>query len=144
MYKPAKQRVEDAIIPALLDAIMSQNPKGFEDAIIALRADIKGEIGSDQKLIRRVHRAQSAISKYFIKHNWPTRKAFMLLSALADKLHQANVVCFRDSTKEVIKFIDDTIVGAYDRMPEIKKIDASAIKQVPKVLGILEKQGLFV
>ena len=43
----------------------------------------------------------------------------------------------------VVTNIDTIIVKGYEEMPHIKKLDISAIKQVPKVLKLLQDEGLF-
>ncbi len=149
-YKPDKQRVEDAIIPALLEELMNshieqmpdKDPKVYDKALGLLMPDILTELTGDAKLCKRLNRLKKVVIDYMAAQRWSIPKAYMVISALADILHQNNSVEFGEGTKEVVSDISEIILENYND-EEIKSRDESALKQAPKLLKVFQKEGYF-
>jgi hypothetical protein len=149
-YKPDKQRVEDAIIPALLEELMvshieqlpDRDPKVYDKALGLLMPDILREINGSDKLCNRLNRLKKVVINNMAKQGWTIPKSYMAVSALADILHQNNLVEFGEGTKEVVSDISEVILENYND-EAIKNQDESALKQAPKLLKIFQKEGYF-
>lgn len=155
MYKSDKMRVEDAIIPSLLEAFllmqlkyMKESEKHiFDKALEMLRKDILAEIGDNNpKLSKRLRRLEGIIIDHCVSNGWATNKAIMLISHLASALEEAGALILGESTRQVLIDINDTIVKGYDdkELQGIKAVDISAAKQAPKILGLMKKAGYFI
>jgi len=148
MYKNDRQRIEDAIIPYMLEALMLTHIKdtpehadSYKKALDLVRIDIKKEL-NNPSLIRRATRIEKEVLKMWQKNKYNTRKAYMVLSYLAASLHEQEAVILGDSTRTVLDDMNKIIVDAYDD-ENIKKQDISAAKQVKHVTKILNDNGLF-
>ena len=144
MYKSARKRIEDAIIPFMIEGVMRIHKiDSCSEHKAALTEDVKQEIGNNPKLYRRLIRIEKKLQHFYLKNNWKTPKMFMILTALAESLYKQGEIALRDKTQAVISDIDQEIVRGYECMPGIQKLDESAVKQVPKVFKLLQEEGLF-
>ena len=149
-YKNDKMRIEDALIPALLERLMLTHltwlPDEYKDtydiALSLLRPEIEREINGNVKLGKRLHRILNLIREYFDKQDWGIPKSHMVVSILGDILHCEQMVILGKGTQQVIKDISELIVENYYD-DEIKKQDESAIKQAPKLLKFIQQHGYF-
>lgn len=148
-YKSDRQRVEDAIIPSVLEALMlnhiqqlpEKDPTVYDKALGLLRQDLKDNIRNGQ-LSKRLLRLEKKILKFFESNGWEIRKAYMIMSYLAAALDESGAVLLGEGTKTVVKDMSD-IISAHYHEEEIKKQDESAAKQVPKVLRLIQEEGYF-
>ena len=109
-YKNDKMRIEDALIPTLLNELMIQHiqqltdkdPSTYDKAFALLRPDIAKEI-NNEKLHKRMNRLKESIFQWFIKQGWVIPKAYMCVSLLADILHANDAVVLGEGTKEVVE-----------------------------------------
>lgn len=144
MYKSARKRIEDAIIPFMIEGVMRiHNDDSCLEYIAALAEDVKQEIGGDLKLYKRLARIEKKLQLFYLKNDWKTNKIFMILTALAESLYKQEEIALSDKTLGVLTEIDKAIVDGYECMPGIQKLDESAFKQVPKVFKLLQEEGLF-
>ena len=148
MYKSDIQRIEDGIIPFVLETLMvthvrefPEREEGYRDALRLIREDIKIELNTD-KLLRRAARIERKLLRFWESNNCEIRKGYMIISYLAAALDEQDAVVLGENTRSVLKEINDIITSAYDNK-DILKQDKSAAKQVPKVLAILQEEGLF-
>lgn len=149
-YKNDKMRIEDALIPTLLNELMIQHiqqltdkdPSTYDKAFALLRPDIAKEI-NNEKLHKRMNRLKETIFQWFIKQGWVIPKAYMCVSLLADILHTNDAVVLGEGTKEVVRDISQIVVEHYDD-EKIKKQDESAAKQAPKLLKFIQQQGYYI
>jgi hypothetical protein len=148
MYKSDRQRIEDAIIPSLLEFLMVSQIKQIPDrekdlkvALELLQKDLRLELSTD-KLQRRVRRIEKKVTKYMEKDKCEIRKAYMIVSYLAASLDEQGAILLGEGTRQVLMDMNETIVSAYDEEGILKQ-DKSAAKQVPKILKILQDEGLF-
>lgn len=150
-YKPDKARIEDAIIPALLEELMTSHieqmpdadPKVYDKPLSLLMPDILNEINGSEKLCNRLNRLKKVIINNMANQGWTIPKSYMAVSALADILHQNNLVEFGDGTKQVVSDISEVIIEHYSE-ESVRCQDESALKQAPKLLKIFQKEGYFV
>jgi len=148
-YKSDKIRVEDALIPCVLEALMlshleqvSIESDSYDKAFELLRPDIATEV-KEPKVMRRLNKLKDKVITFFTDQKCEVRKAYMIISALASTLHEKEAVSLGEGTKEVIIDIDDIIMQHYDD-EDIKRQDESAMKQVPKLLKVIQQEGYFI
>lgn len=150
MYKNDKMRIEDALIPVILEELMIQhiaqlpdkNPNTYDKAFALLRPDIRKEI-TNEKQYKRMARIKGVVFKWLEKQGWTIPKAYMTISALADLLHQNGAAELGEGTKEVVADISQIILEHYNE-DNIKQQDESALKQAPKLLKLIQQQGYFI
>lgn len=150
-YKNDKMRVEDALIPALLEELMTshieqlpdRNPKVYDKAFALLLPDIHKEMNGNLKLYNRLNRLKKHVIDGMARQKWTIPKSYMAVSALADILHQNNLVELGEGTKEVVQDISQIILESYDD-DDIKNQDESALKQAPKLLKVIQQQGYYI
>ncbi len=150
-FKSDRLRIEDALIPALLEELMTshieqlpdRNPKVYDKAFALLLPDIHKEMNGNLKLYNRLNRVKKHVIDGMAKQKWPIPKAYMAVTALADILYQTNGANLGEGTKEVISDISEIIVENYND-ESIKNQDESALKQAPKLLKIIQQQGYYI
>jgi hypothetical protein len=148
IYKADRTRIEDALIPALLESLMIchlgqlENKTSYDKALALLKPDIMAELKGSKSVSKRLVRVMNLVIGYFEDNGWNTCKCYMIVSALADALHLQGAVILGEGTQEVVRDITKIIDENYDD-EEIKAQLESAQKQVPKVLRILQKEGYF-
>jgi hypothetical protein len=163
-YKSDLNRVSDAIIPFVLEGLMlcqiKQDPPAaphYEKPLKILRKAINAEVMHDKKVMNRLVRIEKKLLKFWVKNKQVNRKSIMVMSHLAAALvaqekafedEEGNliiekVVDLSQELKDLLQEINEIFVGSYSTMPEIEKIDISAAKQAPKVLKLLQEEGLF-
>lgn len=148
MYKKDLHRIEDAIIPFILESLMlshirelPERENGYKEALKLLSVDIAENLNT-QKLLKRASKIENKVLKYWQDNGQEIRKAYMVMSYLSSLLDEHEVVALSAGTKEVLLDINNIIRKAY-KDEGIVKQDLSAEKQMPKVLRILQKEGLF-
>jgi len=97
----------------------------------------------DKKVFSRLVRIEKKLLKFWVKDDQVVRKSIMVMSHLASALVEQEAVILSQEITDLLIEINEIIVTSYDRMPEIKAIDISAAKQAPKVLKLLQEEGLF-
>ena len=150
-YKPDKLRIEDALIPALLEELMQshieqlpdKDPTTYDKAFALLLPDIHKEMGGNPKLYNRLNRIKKYVIDGMAKQKWTIPKSYMAVSALADILHVNNLAQLGEGTKEVVSDISQIIVEHYND-ESIKQQDESALRQAPKLLKIIQQQGYYI
>jgi len=148
MYKSDRQRIEDGIIPFILEALMLSHIKqlpnrkdDFNVALELLNKDIEKEF-HNAALTRRASRIEKKILEHWQDNDCEIRKAYMIMSYLAKALDEQEALEIGESTRKVVNDIDEIIaIGCSDE--NVLKQDISAAKQVPKVLRLLQEEGLF-
>lgn len=147
-YKRAQEAVEDAIIPFLIDclflSLVDQQPalkSKVEKARRLLAPDIHDNASHSKAVLRRIDRVGNKVLKHMA--GWELRKSHMVISKLGAALVQEQAVALSPGTKEVIKDISGEIKKGYEHDEGIILQDKSASKHVPKVLKILQDEGLF-
>lgn len=144
-------RVEDAIIPALLEELMTSHieqmpdcdPKIYDKALALLMPDILKELNGDVKLCNRLNRLKKVIIAYMADQRWTIPKAYMVVRRVAYELYRNNKVDLGDGALEVVQDMNDIIEQAHDD-EKIYKQDESAFKQAPKLLKVFQKEGYFI
>jgi hypothetical protein len=149
-YKSDLNRVSDAIIPFVLEGLMlcqiKQDPPAaphYEKPLKILREAINAEVMHDKKVMNRLVRIEKKLLKFWVKNKQVNRKSIMVMSHLAAALVAQEAVILSQEITDLLIEINEIIVTSYDRMPEIKAVDISAAKQAPKVLKLLQEEGLF-
>lgn len=150
LYKSDLNRVSDAIIPFVLEGLMlcqiKQDPPAgvhYEKPLKILREATNAEVMHDKKVMNRLVRIEKKLLKFWVKDGQVVRKSIMVMSHLASALVEQEAVILSQEITDLLIEINEIIVTSYDKMPEIKAIDISAAKQVPKVLKLLQEEGLF-
>jgi hypothetical protein len=148
MYKKDLHRIEDSIFPILLEGLMlcqiKHDPtyaKSYEKPLKILRENYKQNINTP-KLLRRAERIEKKVLKHWNANDCVVRKSIMELSYLVAELEKQEALMLQPDIKQIFIEINDIIVSAYDDK-DILKQDKSAAKQAPKVLKILQDEGLF-
>lgn len=151
-YKSDKARIEDAIIPALLEELMMSHIEQMPDSdsriyakpLSLLMPDILKEISGSQKLCNRLNRLKGVIMGHMMHQGWTIPKAYMVLTAFADILHTSEfeLVTLGKGTQKVVTRLSKSIVRHY-KEESIKNQDESALKQAPKLLKIFQREGYF-
>lgn len=150
VYKNDKMRIEDALIPVILEELMVQHveqlpdkdPAVYDKAFALLRPDIAADI-INEKLYKRMARIKGAIFDYLREQGWTIPKAYMVVRRVAYQLYQDNKVDLRDGALTVVQDINDTIEEHFHE-DDIVKQDESALKQAPKLLKFIQQQGYFI
>lgn len=147
-YKKDSERIEDAIIPSILEALMlshvaqiPQNKKHFEKHLQLLKSDIFLEANSI-KLRKRLERIEKKVLKHFEQNKILIPKAYMIITFLADKLNELEAIQLNGNTRQVISEISHEIKKGY-KDESIKQMDYEAEQEVPQVLTLLQQEGLF-
>lgn len=148
MYKSDKQRIEDAIIPylfgSLIQAHVAANPKvkkHFAQKLWLLRRGVNVNANTE-KLNNRLFRLNRKISNHFHKNKCEIRKAYMILSYIANSLMEQRAVVLGKGAKKVIRSMDKEIAaGCVDI--DVRRQDESAAKQAPKVMKLILDEGYF-
>ncbi len=150
-YKNDKMRVEDALIPALLEELMTshieqlpdRSPNVYDKAFALLLPDISKEMNGNPKLYKRLNRLKKKVIDDMTKQKWTIPKSYMAVTALADILHLNGLAELGEGTKEVVQDISEIVVEHYND-EAIKNQDESALKQAPKLLKIIQQQGYYI
>ena len=84
MYKKDIHRIEDAIIPFILEGVMQMyGDKSFKETIGLLQSDVMEEIRSKPKLTNRLSRVEKKLLTHFRQNNWKTNKIFMIILGIS-------------------------------------------------------------
>lgn len=151
-YKKAKERIEDALIPGLLLMVVrcyisqAHDEGEFGKTRKILQDYIKEVLGSNKKLYRRLDRSCLSVYNYFYDQKFDTRKCFLALSAWAKALIEANAIEVDKSSSfyGILADLDKVAATGYDSIKNFDKIEFSALKHVPALHKLAEKQGYFV
>ena len=153
MYKNQRMRVEDGIIPMLLESLMlthkKQLPEGntsYDKSLPLIQEDIAQEIKGCDGAARALLRLDNKIIRHFVANKWMTHKCYMIISHLASSLVDAGALELKPNTIAVLERINSVVIDAYvdgEIGEDIKMVDASAAKQTPRVLDILKKEYYF-
>jgi len=148
VYKKDLHRIEDSIIPFILEGLLfaqikqrPQNEKLYADALNILRKGYIQDLNSRQ-LLRRAERIEKKVVKYWSDNDYIIRKSIMVLSYLAAALNASEALILQPETQQLFKEINEIITDAYGD-EDILKQDKSAAKQMPKILDILQAEGLY-
>ena len=150
-YKPDKLRIEDALIPALLEELMQSHieqmpdadPKVYDWAFELLLPDIMNEMNNNKKLFTRLNRTKKKTIDWMASQKWGIPKAYMVVRRVAYELYQNGKVDLGEGTLKVVQDINDQVEEAHVE-EKILRQDESAIKQAPKLLKIIQQQGYFI
>lgn len=156
MYKDI-HRVQDAIIPALLESVSLCHIKaspGDADAYKTMLDIVRKALGdcfSDLtekqrvRLYRRLDRVVNKILLYIKREDFDTRKMFLTVTEWARALMEAGaIIVQKDSLMwELLCDIGTVIQKGYKDIANFEKIDASALKHVPKIHEIALQEGYF-
>ncbi len=152
-----RNRIEDAIIPALLESIalahIKADPKCTDayEAMLEIVREAVGECfnGLDTKrrlqLYRRLDRLANKIIMYFKKESFDTRKMFLTISAWIAALIEAGGVVFPEGSKMwgLLEDMGDIIQRGYKEIEDFDRIDRSALKHTNKIHSIAVNEGYF-
>lgn len=148
MYKKDLHRIEDSIIPLILEGLLmsqiKQAPefeKAYQRALTILRNSYVEDLNTPQ-LLKRAERIERKLLKFWNENDYIIRKSIMVLSYLAAALEKQNAFSLKPEIKTLFQEINTIITDAYNDENVLKQ-DQSAAKQVPKALSILQKEGLF-
>jgi|11_taG_2_1085331.scaffolds.fasta_scaffold04334_9 hypothetical protein len=148
MYKKDLYRIEDNIIPFVLEGLLmsqiKQEPKfeePYKKALSILRESYIQDLNTP-KLLRRAERIERKLLKFWSDNNCIIRKSIMVLSHLIAALDKENALSLKPEIEILFQEINTIITNAYDDN-NILKQDQSAAKQTPKILAILQDEGLF-
>lgn len=145
-------RVEDGIIPMLLESLMlthkaqlGKDNTSYDEALRLIKGDIAEEIEGCNGAAKALLRLDKKIINFFVANKWMVHKCYMIISHLASSLVNAGAIELKANTTQVLKEINDIIVKAYDEEigEDIKKVDISAAKQAPRILDIIKKEYYF-
>ena len=153
MYKKDSMRVEDGIIPMLLESLLmaqmqhkASYKKRFKDHLAALREDIKKEIQGSKSATKTLLRIDTKVLKLFCDNGWCTRKCTMIVSYLAADIARCERVRLGDNTLVILFILNRWIrIASYNKVfgKDVKALDKSAAKQVNKVMKIILDEGYF-
>lgn len=158
MYKDI-QRIEDALLPALLEGIawshIRKEPSCkpyYEQMLTILKETIDKcfeglTIDKRIRLYRRLDRIVNKTSRYFVRHKFDTRKAFLSLSEWITALLKANAIVIDPKSKYwgLLEDMGEIIQkNGYGEIENFEKIDASAIDHVPKLHKLVQQEGYFI
>jgi len=153
MYKNQRMRVEDGIIPMLLESLMvthkQQLPEGntsYDEALGLIQQDISEEIHGNTSAAKSLLRLDRKVIRHFVSNGWMVHKCYMIVSHLASALVDAEALELKENTKQVLQEINNIVTKAYndnDIGENIKAVDKSAAKQAPRILEILQKEYYF-
>jgi len=148
-----RQRIEDCIIPASFYGVLQSHvkngigdPEEYKQKLAMLRRVVEKAIGNNQKLVRRLDRMMAKLNKHFVKHKFTTRKVVLAISEWNRILLDSGAIDdnLNPEYYDFLKYIKDTIIKeGYGTIENFEKIDASALKHVPILHQIAEKEGYF-
>ena len=148
MYKKDLHRIEDSIIPFILEGLLLSQIKQapefkepYEKPLNILRKAYQVDLNTP-KLLKRAERIEKKLLKYWNENGYVIRKSIMQLSYLVAQLKKEDALILDCNVEKLFKEINDIIKNAYNDA-DILKQDKSAIKHVPKALKILQNEGLF-
>lgn len=148
MYKKDLHRIEDSIIPFILEGLLMSQIKqapefkdSYTKALSILRKSYEDDLNTT-KLLKRAERIEKKLLKHWCKNDTIIRKSIMILSHLAGSLDEQHAISLKPEIKNLFQEINQIITSAYDD-ENILKQDQSAAKQTPKILAILQDEGLF-
>lgn len=149
MYKKDLHRIEDSIIPFILEGLLisqiKQDPsfqEPYKQALHILRKSYAIDLNTP-KLLKRAARIEKKVLKYWNKNDYIIRKSIMVLSYLIAALDEQDAFCLDTEVRVLFEEINTIIKTAYQKDENILKQDKSAAKQVPKILAILQGEGLY-
>ena len=153
MYKSDRQRVEDGIIPMILESlVLSQMEfkesyrKRFKKYLLLLSEDIKTEIKGSRSATKTLLRLDRKVIKHFVANDWDTRKSCMIISYMASALVDAGGVQLGENTTKILRMLNRLIISSFKGKAFgdiVQKVDTSAAKQMPRVLKIIQNEGYF-
>lgn len=157
MYKDI-HRIEDSIIPALLEGIIfshikhEPNVKESYEIAIGIVADTINQcyngIYCDKrvKLLNRMNRIVNKLNRYLVKEKFDTRKAFLTISAWAAALIEAQALIVEPGSKiyKLLQDMGEVIQTGYTEIENFEKIDASAINHVESLHKLAQEEGYFL
>lgn len=149
MYKSDKHRVEDAFIPFCLYSLVKQHKDddtedraAYEEGLQKLSQDINKNITS-RHLAERLEKLRNSLFAPFVEEKMPRRKAYMIFSRLAYILHENEAIELSENCIEILNSMNDEFEKNIHN-EDIRKQDASAAKQVGKVLLKLQQKRYYL
>lgn len=147
-----RQRIEDAIIPALFRGLIyshvRQSPevaKTYDLALEVLQETIRNALSRNYKLLRRLDRICGKINKYFVQNAFNTQKGFLCVSAWLVALDKAGAITIHTPRfYQLLEDMGEIIQRGYKEIAGLDKVDASAMKHVNKLHQIAQAEGYFV
>ncbi len=147
-----RQRIEDAIIPAVFVSLIYSHIIGaphveesYEEALPAVKSEILRCIGTDNRLKRRLDRITLKISKYFVDNQFCTRKAFLTVFGWLTALMDADAITIQEEAYfKVLMDMKEIIITGYEEIPDFEKIDCSALNHVTKLHKIAQEEGYYL
>lgn len=144
-----RERIEYSLIPALLESYIKPLNKisgQFNSALQILESEYKKSLKHDYKLYRRMDRIANKIIRYTVSQKFDSRKAILCVIAWLVALCDAEALILEKDSKywDLLQEIGEIIQVGYDSVPDFEKIDASAIKHVPAIHAIAQREGYFL
>jgi len=144
-----RQRIEHALIPALFESYFLplyklEKPK-HQKTMDILSNEYRKYLNSDARLFRRMDRIANKIIRYTVTNKFDSRKAFLTVSSWLGALLEAEALII-DGSDYVswLEELGEIIRSGYKVIDGFEKIDASAIKHVPKLHAIAQSEGYFI
>lgn len=144
-----RQRIEHALIPALLESYLLAFHKRtgkFTEALSILDMEFRNNLNNNPKLFRRCNRLANSIIKYTAKNKFDARKAILMVTEWLRALIEAGFIRLEEGTSywNLLEEIGEIIQAGYEEIENFERIDASAINHVPKIHKIAQEQGYYV
>lgn len=149
-YKKDKYRVEDALVPFLLEGMLichgEQYPRHSKIVgryIKWVSADYTEEIAHNKSAYRRLVNLYKHIidNGYFVKGD--IVKAYLTVTQLATFLQQEEQVILRKNTKHALTRINRILRLACKYREGTENQDKSAAKQAGKMFQLIQARGYF-
>lgn len=156
MYKD-KQRIENALIPALLEGIAISHIKADGEVkheykeMLVITKDAFAECFKDLpqekrlRLYRRINKIYNKIIIYIRKEKFDTRKMFLAVTEWVKLLLDYELLVIADNTPfaELLKDLEHIISKGHETVEDFDKINNSAINHVLKLHEIANQEGYF-
>lgn len=149
------ERIEDAIIPALLSCLLRTHIKiNKQDKMLieALRlcensvhmSFYKRDPKNKVKLYKNLDKFVEKVGIYVCKEKFCTRKFLLAITGWANSLMEANSVIISEQTYIVLEALAKVINEGYETIENFDKIDNSALNHITNLHKLAQKEGYFI
>jgi hypothetical protein len=152
-----KQIIEHLIIPVIFEGLLRQQLDGKERTLPDAKKIYEGfrneiefslaEMDKKRRAIieRRLMRLCDNVCDYLRLHKYKLSKGIFLMMEFTLSLYHERLIIIPDNTPyyESFKMLDELFMEEFNKLSHSEKVAESAIKQIPRLFLLFQKNGYF-